>query len=214
MPVLDVDVETALSQLARQINAEHQAGQQARRKGLDHYRQAGQRLIAAREECQRQGLGFTTWLKDNKDALGFGTARAYHYVNLAEFLVTRNPSPEELEAEWRRISSNAAADDRDDGATAEDGEPGTKTLSPARRLRQSRIDLGKAVKRQCDAVAGRLMKGLRSKDEGVRYEEITEAADELIEIAKGLLDFAKTDRDGHDEPQEDRHEPACVSPAC
>jgi hypothetical protein len=101
-----IRIQTAieLSKLAKAINAEHQAGEEATRRGLRHYRAAGELLIKARDECKRSGRKWIPWLRAH---VKFSQARAYHYLRLAEFLVTRNPTPEETEDEWRRISGNA-----------------------------------------------------------------------------------------------------------
>ncbi len=108
MPVLNYDRTSAasaarpaddLTTLARQIHAEHSAGQKAMRKSLEHHRRAGEMLIEARKQCGRR---WVRWLKDNKDTLGFGQSQAYQLIELAEFPVTGNLGQEELEAEWRR----------------------------------------------------------------------------------------------------------------
>jgi hypothetical protein len=184
-PVEDLDV------WATEIGAEHAAGQQATRKGLEHYRRAGEKLIEVREQCQRQGIGFTTWLKDNEDVVGFKTARAYHYVKLAEFLVTRNPRPEEMEAEWRRISGNAKSPDDEQQEDETDSEPAT--LSLAQRIRQLRLKQDKVVRDACDDATRRVGEALRLAEGRERSDALNGAAGKLIELAKLLIEFAETD---------------------
>jgi hypothetical protein len=103
-----------LDTLARQINDEHAAGEAATRKGLAHYRAAGEALSKAREACKRAKRPWLPWLK--KNCPNVKRARAYHYIALHEFLVTRNltPEQEEAESEWRRISGNAPTGDAQD----------------------------------------------------------------------------------------------------
>jgi hypothetical protein len=88
-----------LTLLASRANREHEAGLDAMAKGLEHYRAAGAALKEAREECRRQGIGFTAWLKETIQSgkLTFRRARAYHYIALDDYLVTRpNATPEVL----------------------------------------------------------------------------------------------------------------------
>jgi hypothetical protein len=64
----------ALAELAAQINAEHLAGEAAFRKGLEHFRAAGEALIKAKEQC---GHGqFKAWVEKNVKA-SYRTAANY-----------------------------------------------------------------------------------------------------------------------------------------
>jgi hypothetical protein len=68
-----------LSILAAEINREHEAGEGATRKGLEHFRAAGERLIRAKAQC---GHGkWLAWLKAN---VRFSQQRASEYMRLAE----------------------------------------------------------------------------------------------------------------------------------
>jgi DNA N-6-adenine-methyltransferase (Dam) len=65
--------------LAAEINAEHEAGEEATRKGLEHFRAAGEALIRAKAACG--GRKFKPWLKEH---VNFGRTTAYSYIKLAE----------------------------------------------------------------------------------------------------------------------------------
>src|SRR5262249_10196288 len=99
-----------LATLAARINAEHEAGQAATRKGLEHYRVAGGALIQAKAEVLSQNGGkrgrWRPWVKTN--CQGIGRVQAWRYMEFAERFVTK-PSmrPEEQWAEWRVICGNA-----------------------------------------------------------------------------------------------------------
>jgi hypothetical protein len=54
-----------LADLAVEINANHRLGREASKKGLEHYRKAGERLIKAQELCRSRGETWTHWLKAN-----------------------------------------------------------------------------------------------------------------------------------------------------
>jgi hypothetical protein len=86
-----------LADLAARINGEHAAGLEATRRGLEHYRAAGQALQEAR---QNVGHGkWLAWLKVNCPDVGERQAR--RYMELAKSDVTSD-----LEYEWRRIQRN------------------------------------------------------------------------------------------------------------
>jgi hypothetical protein len=52
-----------LAELARRINAEHEAGEGAARKGLEHFRAAGEALLKAKRAVGHGNWG--DWLKKN-----------------------------------------------------------------------------------------------------------------------------------------------------
>jgi hypothetical protein len=86
-----------LAALAHAINAAHIAGEAAARRGLEHFREAGEKLQKAKAQC---GHGkWTDWLKKN---LKFSPRRAQRYMALAKCDVTSD-----LEEQWRVISGNA-----------------------------------------------------------------------------------------------------------
>ncbi len=67
-----------LTALAAEINKEHEAGERVVKKGLEHYRNAGELLIKVKE---RVGHGhFRKWLKDN---VKFNTKSASKYMKIA-----------------------------------------------------------------------------------------------------------------------------------
>jgi hypothetical protein len=67
-----------LSALARHINAEHEAGERATRKGLEHFRAAGDALIRAKQQC-----GHGKWLKWLRANVRFSQPTAWSYMRLA-----------------------------------------------------------------------------------------------------------------------------------
>jgi phage N-6-adenine-methyltransferase len=83
--------------LAAEINAEHQAGEEATRRGLEHYHRAGLKLLEAKQRC-----GHGHWLKWVSDNLRFTERQARRYMELARSDVTSD-----LWATWQRISGNA-----------------------------------------------------------------------------------------------------------
>jgi hypothetical protein len=67
-----------LATLARQIDAEHQAGEAATRKGLAHFRAAGEKLLRAKAQCEHGK--WLPWLEAN---VRFDRRTATNYMNLA-----------------------------------------------------------------------------------------------------------------------------------
>jgi hypothetical protein len=97
-----------LKALAAQINADHQVGTEASRRGLAHFRAAGEALLKAREAV---GHGqFLSWLKEN---VTVKKSRAYQYMRFAKFPVTGNL--EDQEAAWRSCSGNGPEPDAPPG---------------------------------------------------------------------------------------------------
>lgn len=115
--------------LAHRIMAQHEAGQAAVRKGLEHYRATGDVLIEARAECRRRGIKWLAWLAAN--VTNVGRARVYHYIAFAELLVTRNLTPDDQWEAWRRISGNVPKDDDGDAGTNHEGDGETSDESDA-----------------------------------------------------------------------------------
>ncbi len=66
-----------LVQLAARINAAHQAGEKAVRRGLEHYRAAGEMLLQAKAKCRGNWL---KWLKGN---VAFSDVTAGKYMKIA-----------------------------------------------------------------------------------------------------------------------------------
>lgn len=67
-----------LAELATKINAAHEAGEKAVRKGLEHYRAAGEMLLRAKASCQRG-----KWLSWLKQHVKFSTVTVSKYMRLA-----------------------------------------------------------------------------------------------------------------------------------
>lgn len=89
--------DSELTKLAERINAEHEAGQEATKKGLAHYHAAGVALLKAKQRC---GHGkWSKWLKANVPTIS--ERRVQRYMALAKCDVTSD-----LEEEWRRILGN------------------------------------------------------------------------------------------------------------
>jgi hypothetical protein len=70
--------EDDLAELARRINASHAAGEGATRKGLEHFRAAGEALIKAKKRCGHGKFG--EWLKAN---VRCDHSQACRYMKLA-----------------------------------------------------------------------------------------------------------------------------------
>jgi hypothetical protein len=88
-----------LVELARAINASHTSGEKASRQGLQHFREAGMKLLSAKSKC-KQG----EWLPWLKEHVHFSKTQAYRYMSLAKLPVKGN-----LEDEWRTLSGNEKA---------------------------------------------------------------------------------------------------------
>ena len=73
--------------------------EEAARRGLDHYRRAGEALLKAKAFCPHG-----TWLRWLKENVAVSQQQASRYMQLAKLPVTSN-----LAEEWRRISGNAPA---------------------------------------------------------------------------------------------------------
>ena len=79
-----------LVHLAKQINAEHEAGEAALRKGAEHYLKAGQKLLEAKARCKRGE--WLPWLREN---ISFSQRTVSTYMQLVRLAATSNLSPEE-----------------------------------------------------------------------------------------------------------------------
>src|SRR5690349_20603178 len=78
-PTAIVRAAEDLATLAHQANAEHRAGEGVTRKGLEHFRRAGEALLEAKAQC---GHGrWLSWLKDN---VQFSRPTAWKYMRLAK----------------------------------------------------------------------------------------------------------------------------------
>src|SRR5690349_1865317 len=91
-----------LHALGKAINAAHRAGEAARQKGLEWYRQAGQDLLRVQDQLPRGK--WLRWLRDNVEC---SQRQAYRYMELAK--VEATASFEELEQEWQRINGHNPA---------------------------------------------------------------------------------------------------------
>ena len=90
-------------------------------------------------------------------------------------------------------------DDDDKPAPPGDGDgDGPVTMSPARRLRQLRLEQVKVVRRECEDVTRRVVGALRLADDRERSEALTEAAIKVIALAELLRECARTE-DGDEE---------------
>jgi hypothetical protein len=67
-----------LATLAREINAEHEAGEGAARRGLEHFRAAGERLLKAKHQVGHGG--WLRWLETN---ITFSRQQAASYMRVA-----------------------------------------------------------------------------------------------------------------------------------
>jgi hypothetical protein len=178
-----------LAALAARINAEHEAGDAAARKSLEHYRAAGEALIKAREECKRRKRFFLVWLRENVKA--FGQARAYHYIAWAKLLVTRTLSAEQEEDEWRRISGNASREDGEQQApdggeeTKEPGLPPTEDETGRGEKPEGDADGGKKRRKRSDNAGDPPpFRDLIVRLEAKRCERVEAWVDELVELER------------------------------
>src|SRR5689334_4363071 len=80
-----------LAELARRINAAHEAGESATRKGLEHFRAGGEALLRAKQQCGHGG-----WLKWLRANVRITDRQARKYMRLA--------------AEWERLKSEPGSD--------------------------------------------------------------------------------------------------------
>jgi hypothetical protein len=94
-----------LDALAARANAAHEAGEAASRKGLEHFRAAGEALLKAKAQC-----GHGNWLAWLEKNVRFSERRAQQYMRLAKSEVTAD-----LEAEWQIISGNAPEKEEAEG---------------------------------------------------------------------------------------------------
>jgi ParB family chromosome partitioning protein len=95
--------EASLAELARQINAHHEAGERCRREGPQHYRACGEALLKAKKL-----VGHGRWMKWLEKNVRCSYRQAERYMRLAKFDVTSNLTEEENLAEgWRIINGNA-----------------------------------------------------------------------------------------------------------
>lgn len=110
-----------LGELAAAINASHEAGEAAVRRGLDHFRAAGEKLLEAKRRC---GHGrWTAWLKAS---VAFSGRTARDYMRLAEH--------------WGKVAAAAnlrdalrmLSEERDQGDGADQVEAEAAALPPDR----------------------------------------------------------------------------------
>jgi hypothetical protein len=93
-----------LAVLAAEINAAHEAGEDATRKGLEHFRCAGEKLIRAKEQC---GHGhWLSWLEKN---VKFSVRQAQRYMALAKC----EPGSH-LEEQWRALYGREVDEEGED----------------------------------------------------------------------------------------------------
>jgi ParB family chromosome partitioning protein len=111
----------ALAALAAEINADHEAGEELTRRGLEHYRACGEKLLRAKARC-----GHGRWLKWAKANLRFSERKAQRYMELARCDVTSD-----LAEEWRRISGNSTAGEGDAEPTSTPAQPEASTGTEA-----------------------------------------------------------------------------------
>lgn len=90
-----------LADLAAAINAEVQAGDQSSRRGVEHYRAAGLKLIEAKRRC-----GHGAWLGWLRANVRVSQQHASRYMRLAKL-----PTVSDLEVAWAAITGRADDDD-------------------------------------------------------------------------------------------------------
>jgi Protein of unknown function (DUF3102) len=93
----------SLAQLASEINALHAAGEETSRKGLAHFRDAGKKLLAAKEKC-----GHGNWLAWLKTNVKVSERHAQNYMRLAKSAVTAD-----LDEQWKIIQGNVPDEDEE-----------------------------------------------------------------------------------------------------
>jgi N6-adenosine-specific RNA methylase IME4 len=106
MPVTE-STTPDLAAIAAEINAEHDAGEDATRRGLEHFRRAGEKLILAKQQC-----GHGQWLPWLKKNVRFSQPTAWAYMRVAkewEKLSAANNLREAL----RLLTDDADEDDDD-----------------------------------------------------------------------------------------------------
>ncbi len=108
-----------LAELAARINAEHGAGESATRKGLEHFRAAGDGLLKAREQCGPRK--FKPWLEKH---VKFGRTTAYSYMRLAENWSICSAAEHMRDA--LRLLTDDTPDEDDDEEGAPQAPPGEK----------------------------------------------------------------------------------------
>src|SRR5262249_54156883 len=101
-----------LAVLAEQINAAHQAGEGATRKGLEHFRAAGDRLIKAKAQL-KEDVGHGQWLKWIKKNLKFDRRTATNYMRIADKWETVSHS-DNLRDALRLLTEDAPDDEASD----------------------------------------------------------------------------------------------------
>jgi hypothetical protein len=87
-----------LEALAAEINAEHEAGEDATCRGLEHFRRAGEKLLKAKEQC-----GHGNWLSWLKRNVKFSERQARRYMALA-----KSEPGSDLETQWRALYGRGA----------------------------------------------------------------------------------------------------------
>ena len=94
--IAEVREVDSLVELAHRINAEHTAGETSSKKGLEHFRKAGEALILAKQRC-----GHGSWLKWLKGNVRFDDRTARRYIALAKL-----DAAADLTDQWRVISGH------------------------------------------------------------------------------------------------------------
>jgi hypothetical protein len=104
----DPDNAAALAELERLATSINARERKSRADRLRHAQEQGNALLRAKALCEVTMPGqFVKWLDEHITA--FTRSRAYHFMQFAEFLVTRKHLPtEEKWKEWQRISGNTA----------------------------------------------------------------------------------------------------------
>jgi protein gp37 len=96
-----------LAELAAAINADHEAGEAATRKGLERFRAAGEKLIRAKGRC-----GHGKWLPWLEKNVNFKVTQASCYMRVARNW-DKISSAENLRAALRLLTEDAADDEED-----------------------------------------------------------------------------------------------------
>jgi site-specific DNA-methyltransferase (adenine-specific) len=119
-----------LASLAAVANEQHEAGEGATRRGLEHFRAAGEALLRAKGQ-----LGHGNWLAWVEKHLRFTERQARRYMTLAKSDVTSD-----LEEQWRIISGNGDEKSKPVHVSQNTGQP--EWYTPAEYIEAARKVLG------------------------------------------------------------------------
>jgi len=126
--------ESDLFALAARINAEHEAGEKATRKSLEHYRNAGAALLQAKAKLKEdaiakgeKGKGHGSWLPWLKENVRFSQRTAWKYMQVAEHWDKLEPGSNLTDALSLLSADADPDDDRPDQPETFDAPAGRET---------------------------------------------------------------------------------------